>query len=94
MPRRDPWKEEAKRLAQEREREKDTIYYLDFTPKDGSPTGRTTLLNDPWCVRLPGNPKNRPELIEGAIQAFEAKHEVESWTEVASRHEVNSLYYP
>ncbi|MES2594186.1 MAG: hypothetical protein V4662_02565 [Verrucomicrobiota bacterium] len=95
MPRRkDPWKEAAKRQAQEAEIEKDTIYYLDFTPKDGRPTGRSTLLNDAWCVRLAENPKGDPTIIEEALRTFAERHSVTSWSEVASRYEVNSFWYP
>jgi len=74
--------------------EKDTIYYLDFIPKDGRPTGRTTLLNDPWCVRLPRNPKGDSHLIEEAIRTFEKNHQIKSWSELAIRYAVNGLYYP
>lgn len=86
--------EEAKRLAREREMERDTIYYLDFIPKDGRPTGRTTLLNDPWCVRLFKKPEGDQEAILYAIQIFEERHGVKSWDEIASRYTVGSLYYP
>lgn len=65
------------------EREKDTIYYLDFVPKDGQPTKHSTLLNDPWCVRLFGNPEDKPELIEDAIRTFEECHKVDSWRKIA-----------
>lgn len=95
MPRRiDPWKEQAKRLARKREIEKDTIYYLDFTPKDGRPTGRSTLLNDPWCVRLSKNPEGDNDAILEAIRIFEARHGIKSWDEIASRYSVNSFWYP
>jgi len=76
------------------EREKDTIYFLDFIPKDGQPVDRTTLLNDPWCVRLPNGRKDDPIAIEDAIHIFEKKHGVDCWKEVASSYDVNGLYYP
>ncbi len=74
--------------------EKDTIYYLDFTPKNGRPTGRSTLLDDPWCVRLAKNPKGDEDMIAEAVRAFEQKHGVASWSDVASRYEVGSFWYP
>ncbi|MBO1011757.1 MULTISPECIES: hypothetical protein [Acidovorax] len=76
------------------EKEKDTIYYLDFIPKDGQATGRSTLLDDPWCVRLICNPKDKPQLIEEAVAIFEKRHNVESWREVASCYKVNSFWFP
>ena len=76
------------------EREKDTIYYLDFIPKDGQPTGRSTLLNDPWCVRLPNNRQNDPTAVDDAVRRFEQNHKVESWREVASEYKVSSFWYP
>ena len=85
---------ERREARHAREREKDTIYYLDFIPKNGQPTGRTTLLDDPWCVRLPRNPENKPELIDDAIRTFEKNHEVESWSDVASEYKVGALWYP
>jgi len=76
------------------EMEKDTIYFLDFIPLSGIPYQHTTLLDDPWCVRLFSNPEGKPEIIEMGIKVFEAKHNVKSWTEVAISYKVNSLYYP
>jgi len=78
----------------ERERELDTIYYLDFVPKDGQPTGRSTLLNDPWCVRLPRNHKDNPQLVEDAIRTFEERHKVKSWREIAVSCKVEGFWYP
>ena len=87
-------RKERQQVRVEREREKDTIYYLDFIPKDGQPTGRSPLLNDPWCVRLPRNHNNDPKLIDDAIRAFEESHKVESWREIAVSCKVESLWYP
>ena len=86
--------QERSRARRAIEREKDTIYYLDFIPKDGQPTGRSTLLNDPWCVRLPTNPASDPKLIDEAVRMFEERHQVDSWREVASSYRVNSFWYP
>lgn len=76
------------------EREKDTIYYLSFVPKDGQATGRSTLFNEPWCVRIFGNPHNHPKLIEDAIRTFEKRHQVNSWRDIALKHQIDALYYP
>jgi hypothetical protein len=76
------------------EREKDTIYYLDFIPKDGQPTGRTTLLNDPWCIVLAHNPRDNSQMIDDAVRRFEQNHKVDSWREVASQYKVSSFWYP
>jgi hypothetical protein len=83
-------RERLRRLSME----KDTIYYLDFVPKDGRAVARSTLLNDPWCVVLPGKPEGHPEFIEDATRTFEKKHNVKSWDEVAVRRKVESFYYP
>lgn len=56
--------------------------------------GRTTLLDDPWCIRLPRNPKEDQQLIKEAIEEFEKKHNIKSWSEIAIRYHVNGLYYP
>ena len=85
---------ERERIRAAVDREKDTIYYLDFIPKDGQPTGRTTLLDDAWCVRLPRGRQNDPEMIEDAVQRFEQNHKVDSWREVASEYKIGSFYYP
>ncbi len=79
------------------DREKDTIYWLVFEPKPGIsvPTKEEfDLWSDPWRVRLLGNPKRQPEIIEAAIREFESKHNVKSWTEIAIRHYSDELYYP
>lgn len=94
MPKQDTWKQETKRRAAEREREKDTIHFLEFFPKDERKVSRTTLLDDPWCVKLPGNPSANSLFVDAAIKVFEAEHQVQSWSEVASRYQTNSICYP
>jgi hypothetical protein len=76
------------------EREKDTIYYLDFVPKNGHPAGCSTMLKDLWCVRLFRNPENNPKVVEDAIRTFEERHKVSSWQDIAIRHDVQSLWNP
>ena len=85
---------ERERIRAAADREKDTIYYLDFIPKDGQPTGRTTLLNDPWCVRLPRGRENDAEMIDDAVRRFEQQHNISSWREIASEYKVSSFWYP
>jgi hypothetical protein len=76
------------------EREKDTVYFLDFTPLSGIPYQHSTLLDDIWCVNLFGNPEGKPEIIDAAIKTFEKKHNVKAWAEVAISYKLNSFYFP
>ncbi|TDU81575.1 hypothetical protein EI77_00885 [Prosthecobacter fusiformis] len=92
MSRHNSRKEEDKRFAMERKREKDTVYFLEFTPKNGGAAGYSTLLDNPWCVRLWKNSMGDADLKE-AIRTFETRHGVDLWTEVASGYKVNSFWY-
>ena len=76
------------------EMEKDTIYYLDFVPLDGKPKTHSTALDDLWCVRLWGDHKRNPQIIEDAVRIFEQNHKVDSWRQVACTYKVNGLWYP
>lgn len=86
----------AYQLAKERrqarnaiEREKDTIYYLDFIPKD-----RQATLDDTWSVRLPRGRQNDPKAIDDAIRTFEQDHKVSSWQDIASGYVTRDFHYP
>lgn len=91
-------RKERQKLREERaaaEREKDTVYYLEFVPLDANiKVHRTTLLNDPWTIRLFSSPKDNPQIIEEALRRFEANHKVKSWNEIAVSYQVNSFWYP
>ena len=63
-------------------REKDTIYWLVFEPRPefAPPTNvQVDLWNDPWRIKILGNPNGDSEVIEAAIRLFEAKRGVNSW---------------
>ena len=85
-----------KAIAEQRarvNREADTIYWLQFYPKDGvtvSPEDLETL----WRVLLRSNPANVPEDIEEAEKSFEFGLKVSSWKDIAESHEVIPHYMP
>lgn len=93
MPRRrDPYREEAKRLAREAELEKDTIYDLLFTRRDwnyGDPEADKHFPR----VRIPGNPTTNSRALESAIQDFQRQHGVPDWKQIASAYEVSSYWF-
>lgn len=43
---------------------------------------------------LAGDPKEHPELIDGAIRQFERDHSVSDWKQIASTYQVSELNYP
>lgn len=89
MARRDPYKEEAKRLARERELEKDMVYTVTFVKKDcGYP-----LQFFPRIDGLTSDPAKNPATLERAIKTFEAREGVTDWREIASSYECSKYWY-
>ena len=72
------------------QRAKDTIYYVDFIPRDPQLKGS----NDGWRFEVVADPKVYPELIQDAIRAFEIHHKLALWKEYAVGFELNPLHYP
>jgi hypothetical protein len=69
------------------------VYYLDFLPKDTTVVvNRSTLLDDPWCVRLFRKPDD--EMMNQATAEFEKRHGVKSWEDIASSRRVVKFWFP
>ncbi|MDP3686188.1 MAG: hypothetical protein Q8R64_01245 [Sulfurimicrobium sp.] len=49
------------------ELDSDSIYYVSFAPKSGEIYEHSSLLDDPWNVRLDRNPIGKPGLVDAAI---------------------------
>ena len=74
-------------------READTIYWLQFVPKEGSVVSRDDL-ESKWKILLPGNPSLSHEYIEKAEVSFAFGSKSENWRDVAESHSVVTKYNP
>ena len=93
MPRRrDPDREQAKRLAREAELERDMIHELLFVRKEwryGDPEKDKHFAP----VRVLGDPKKNQHALDSAIAEFQRTNHIADWHEVAAEYEVRSYWY-
>jgi hypothetical protein len=72
-------------------RESDILYVLSFIPKSGIAEKNDTLVDNPFCIHLPGNPINNPDYITNAIKLFESNNNIESWSDLAVSYDVRKI---
>jgi hypothetical protein len=82
-------KKDAKRLAWEREREKDMVYVVMFRRKDNPQE-----CFDEIRTRGGADASKNDQLIQWAIQDFQAVHGVDDWREISSGWYPTGYHYP
>lgn len=90
-------KKEASHRAFIAHEEANTIYWLVFVAKPEVVVPaheKPNLRGSPWRYLLLSDPERSPDLIVEAIRAFEVKHNVKSWQELAARFYVDPVYNP
>jgi hypothetical protein len=90
--RKDPDREQAKRLAREAELERDAIHELLFVRKDwkyGDPESNKYFTP----VRAVGDPKKNQYALDSAIAEFQRQHGVADWRDITADYEIRSYWY-
>jgi len=72
-------------------RQSNILYALFFIAKPGIAEMNDSLVDNPFCIQLPGNPEKNSEYISNAIKSFEFSHKIESWSDLAVRYEVREF---
>ena len=72
-------------------RESDILFALFFIPKTNVTDPSDRLVDNPFCVQLPGNPEKNPDYITNAITTFESNNNVKSWRELAISYDVRKI---
>jgi hypothetical protein len=72
-------------------------YWLVFEPKPGivtKPEAEAGTLDRRYRIKLPGDPRDNPQLIQDAIKGFESYHQVKNWKELAFAYHTETSNLP
>lgn len=81
-------RDEARRIAWERECEKDMVYYVRFRKKGTNPPEYFENIGS-----LHRDPLKHPATLERAISAFQAREGVSDWREIADGYDSSGYWY-